>query len=222
MSVVKHMIDHAKMGFPYTDENGNLVTNGIIPRTGTLAELLAETGAGEGEVATASDVDVVVVYKGGAPVVYPRNQALIANAQILATALTPAQARYPLSATVAGNDPFGMISGGNIVIPTWLPSSRVLVPRISVFFQSLAAFTDANTNIEIQLKRYNSSTEVWSSHGDAFVLTCDAAGLVKEYLTPRIFSGITRGAFSQFGVFISHDQTNAYIATLAVTLELLN
>lgn len=220
MSVVKHLIDHAKMGFPYTDENGNLVTNGIIPRTGTLAELLAETGAGEGEVATASDVDVVVVYKGGVPVVYPRNQALSATASILGTLLTPAEAQYSLSITPTSSDPLGVISGGNFVIPTWLPSNRVCVPRISGYFQSLAALTDANTNITIRLKRYNSG--VWTDVGDPFVLTCDATGYVKEYLPPRAFNGLTRAIASQLGIFISHDQTTAALASCSITLELLN
>lgn len=219
MSVVKHLIDHAKMGFPYTDENGNLVTNGIIPRTGTLAELLAETGAGEGEVATASDVDVVVVYKGGAPVVYPRNQALSATANIASASLTPAEAQYSLFLGGYSSDPLNMISGGNLVIPTWLPSTRVLVPRISGFFQSLAALTDANTNITIRLKRYNLGA--WTNIGDPFVLTCDATGYVNEYLPPPAFVGLTRASASQIGIFISHDQTTATLSHLWITLELL-
>lgn len=220
MSVVKHMIDHAKMGFPYTDENGNLVTNGIIPRTGTLSELLAETGVGEGEVATASDVDAVVVYKGGVPVVYPRNQALSASASISSTSLTPAEAQYSLSVTPTASDPLGMISGGNFVIPTWLPSSRVFVLRISGYFQSLEALTDANTNITIQLKRYNSG--VWTNWGDAYVLTCGATGALSEYLPQRTFRGLTRANASQFGIFISHDQTSAYVSECRLTLEILN
>lgn len=46
------------------DQNGNAVTNGIIPRTGLLSALLGVTTGGVGEIAAATDTDALVKYTG--------------------------------------------------------------------------------------------------------------------------------------------------------------
>lgn len=48
------------------DVNGNYIAD-IVPRTGTLATLLAVTNAGNGEIASATDIDALVKYTGNSP-----------------------------------------------------------------------------------------------------------------------------------------------------------
>lgn len=53
------------------DVEGNLLTNGIVPRTDTLTNLLAVADAGNGEVAAATDTEAIVLYQGSPSVGIP-------------------------------------------------------------------------------------------------------------------------------------------------------
>ena len=72
--LTQHLKMHYKLGTPITDANGNILAH-VTPRVDTLANLLLVTDAGDGEVATASDVDAMVVYKGNPSVGVPYNRS---------------------------------------------------------------------------------------------------------------------------------------------------
>ena len=59
-----------QLGILPTDENGNVLAN-VVLRKGTLASLLTISDAGDGEIATATDVDSLVVYHGSPSVGIP-------------------------------------------------------------------------------------------------------------------------------------------------------
>lgn len=63
---VTKKVDPTILGPLTKDINGNYIAN-IVPRTGTLASLLAITNAGDGELASATDIDAIVKYSGNAP-----------------------------------------------------------------------------------------------------------------------------------------------------------
>lgn len=48
--------------FPVFDADGNIPAS-VVPRTGTLADLLTVSNAGDGEVATATDIHAQVIYR---------------------------------------------------------------------------------------------------------------------------------------------------------------
>lgn len=67
------------------DENGNVIAN-VSHRTGTLADLLAVADAGTGEIAVATDVNAMVMYKAGSiPITFIRQQMASAFVQYSGT-----------------------------------------------------------------------------------------------------------------------------------------
>ena len=72
--LTQHIKMHSKIGTPAVDANGNILAH-VTPRVDTLANLLLVTDAGDGEVATASDFDARVVYKGSPSVGVPYSRS---------------------------------------------------------------------------------------------------------------------------------------------------
>ena len=62
MSITAHIKEHSILNTPALNKDGNLEAH-VLHRKDTLVNLLAVIDAGDGEIAIASDVDSMVVYK---------------------------------------------------------------------------------------------------------------------------------------------------------------
>ena len=107
------------------DSNGNFVAN-VVPRTGTLAFLLGISTAGDGEIASATDVDAIVKYKGTSPSVGTAFfRSKIASEVVFSVPIFTCGAINTFttvslaSAVLITSDPFGVLSTGtnSIVVP---------------------------------------------------------------------------------------------------------
>lgn len=119
---------------PFTkDVNGNYIAD-IVPRTGTLASLLAVTNAGDGEIASATDFDAIVKYSGNAPSVgKPYYQSIhLGRMQVQFAAMTAIGSGAVLQLDPATLSIFGNLSKFSISINT-TSSTNNYIDLTSVF-----------------------------------------------------------------------------------------
>jgi len=104
-----------------TDENGNLIAN-VSHRKGAIADLLAITNAGDGEIAVATDVNAIVVYRGISPSVgkayYMDKEVARAVASSSTTSIVTAT-ETTLKLTAVTHDPNSLLDVVNewVVLP---------------------------------------------------------------------------------------------------------
>ena len=107
----------AQFGIVEKDADGNVLAN-VVPRTGTLVSLLAISDAGDGEVATATDVEALVVYRGDPSVgqpYYKDNTAAMVGGTIGFTSVGVGVEVIPT--LTAEYDPASLLVANEIVLP---------------------------------------------------------------------------------------------------------
>lgn len=147
-----------KLRYPKVDSSGNLLTNGVVPRTGTLTELLAETGTGEGEIAVATDVDAMVRYVGGTPSIYGGLRHTTILQTFDSVPIANSGDKVGVSSSTQSINSLGLVDFTNdqIDILSELTSGGVLF-RCRPHIVTLAALTDADTTLTLALKRWTGS-----------------------------------------------------------------
>jgi len=126
MSLERHIIEHSALGVPKKDSDGNIPAQ-IIPRTGILASLLAVSNAGDGELATPTDVDGVVQYKGspsvGTLLSSPHGLVKSENGRTAFSVIGTGDSLISISTAYEDNGLIG-VADNKIYVPPKLQSSK--------------------------------------------------------------------------------------------------
>lgn len=164
-----HIIRRAlkKLRYPDIDSSGNIIAS-VIPRTGTLAQLMTITDAGNGEVATATNVAAQVIYKGTSPSVpkayFKNGLDFIAMSPVDGFSLAGSNVDTVLSIGGARCSPGLLIDAGN----NWvnMPAHLQYATSLDYFLCSLEAdinisSLDAGAIVSVKMQVYNSTTTAW-------------------------------------------------------------
>lgn len=183
-----------KLRYPSVDSGGNLLAQ-VTPRTGTLASLLAVSNAGDGEVATATDVDAQVVYKGDPSVGIPyfKSSQLWSAKMVGGFQTIPTATQQALAFTLASSyDNQGLFtSTTEITIPTLWNDLRDDGSSLTLQVVSdrilYAAGIAAGQPVTIGLQARRASDSVW----------VDVSKAIRnvDFITPN-YTGFQPTAFS--------------------------
>lgn len=184
-----HFIEHAQMGYPATDADGNLLAS-VVPRSDTLANLLAITDAGIGEIAYATDQPATVIYEDegagvsrGIPVFHIGSDVLGTINFNTSGYTSGGWQTLDILSFVGQTQDLEDTTNDIINKPTYLPiysadefngGAVVVEAHLSIFGIS----ADANTIFQVTMEKYNGST--WSTLTDSNVdLVANSSGIVR-------------------------------------------
>lgn len=179
-----------KMRYPAVDSNGNLLAS-VTPRTGTLATLLSIANAGNGEVATATDVNAQVVYRGDPSVgkaTFRYKRATYAIAALHNTTAIPTGVATPVDFAAAGHtDPDAQVDATANVITldsTIIHNSATLGFGLAVsgYIKPSAA---GATYLKLEFEADLTGGGVWAPLGDLGTIVIPQVAAI---VTPAPFS----------------------------------
>jgi len=186
MSRNKHLKEHAELGYPEVDSDGNLLAE-VTPRTDTLANLLAITDAGDGEVATATDEDALVVYRGdpvskGRPY-YRGGPAALANASLASVNI--GNVSQPVELSGSNESPVGIIDSVNdefLLPPSVAESSGSDIMLLEIDYSMVLFTLSAGAVATVRAQWFNDLTTIWNNFTTPGVQgTTTAAGTCALY-----------------------------------------
>ena len=198
MSVIKHLKEHFKLGYPQVDEDGNLIAS-VVPRTDTLFNLLAVADAGDGEVASATDVQALVLYQGSPSVGTPFHRAsnLITYMGGFDTSFPNGDTTMPINEAVTS--PPGVAVADEFILPNYTPNNSVGdILYGQILLNGFGTGFTAAAIIEFELQYYNSVSLSWNNFHTGVSLRMIADG-----------SGIVSDSGNMFGSLQSTNLTNA-------------
>jgi len=202
------------------DEDGNLLAQ-VTPRKGTLANLLSVTDAGDGEVATASDMHAIVVYHKdiatqesiGLPI-HKSGFDLIVNATLTPAGVPTGVTELPIASGTSVPDNYVDAANNRLITPDYVvnpkypttDSTLIMALSLKVFLYGL----DANSVVKIYLEASTNGT-TWTAVESLFKLefTASSAGVI---LTTGAIDHIRNGANSTFKYYrflIDHNSVAA-------------
>ena len=166
MSIPKHIRTHLILGTPQTDVNGNIQAN-VIPRTGTLPQLMTVSDGGDGEIATATDEHAQVMYRGSPSVA----TALFANYErgpvLLGMGFSGVAASgggfAPLTGAAVKSDPDGRWEASKgYTMPTSSPLYSGQTPYLQFTGAISLSAADAGMELDIAVMRSDDAGATWA------------------------------------------------------------
>lgn len=210
-----------QLGYPVPDADGNLQAN-VTPRTGTLADLLTVTDAGDGEIATATDIEALVLYQGSPSVAKPmlRGVSVIAGAEVdstvtsfpVGTAFTP----IPLVlATVGLASPTGIVSPADdaFIMPSWFSSYSIAGKRalinLKMSLNLLLVSVTAGTQYDIKFQGRRAGSWIDISPVRSNVIPAGAVSIALSESMSILLKPELLNLFDAFRVVLRHDAGTA-------------
>lgn len=141
---------------------GDIISS-VIMRTDTLATLLSETAAGDGEIAVATDQNALVVFKGSpsVPIVYRPSSEVAYSKCVVAYTNAPTVTAVTLDISATGLlDQAGVIDATNNAITGLLAGDRVEVDA------ELLILGDSGGTYRKLWLEHETSPGVWDVFGD--------------------------------------------------------
>lgn len=198
---------------------GNVLGN-VTPRADTLVNLLAISDAGDGEVATATDVDALVVYRGspvsvGVP--YYRDGTVgytLGNLSFLSTATGVTNTPHPLIATY---DPDSLVASNIINLPPQnIPGETYIVEMIANI--GATPGPPLGTNIFITPQRRRISDGLWQGFMNTFFGQINYNGGVNNFAAADS-EPIDRTQYDQLRFITLHDSAGTVFLTGKYSLK---
>lgn len=209
----------ARLRYPTVDSNGNLSGNIVVRRTDT-ATLLGLTSASVGEIATANDSDMLVVYEddgSGNPVGVPFSRTgnlVTAYATLDAVSLAAAGSNLPLAATGSKGSIAGLIDAANDVLDfanTGLmrgDSSEVVAITAEISILGISFDVGATLTFKLQISADGSAWTDATGYGASGTLVASGSGAVSGILQLNgISQGTVANAVQYMRVYVTHDST---------------
>ena len=202
----------AKLRYPAIDANGNLHAQ-ITPRTGTLAELLTVADAGNGELATATDSEMQVMYQGLWKMPFTRGPSVVVGANlddsvtsIAAATWIPVPLVDALQTTVAG-----VVVGGVFVLPSWINFKTGVTDRAFLRVEMNARFVVFSANpgttyfTRFEARVPNGTWEAISKDLESTVDVAPATAVMIEQRCDVLVPADGFTNYSEFRMMIKHD-----------------
>ena len=231
----------ARLGYPIPDANGNLQAQ-VTPRTGTLAELLAVADAGEGEIATATDIEAQVMYHNGEAKPFVRAPSAVISAFIdEAVTSIAAGADWKVVPLTGSNEsaPQNLVdvASASIILPSWIAQapaslSKRAFLRVEMAARFLIFAATAGTTYTGRFEAreaggawvaITADVEATVPTGDTSIapqMSCDVILPIKNLLLFSEFrmvikhdAGVAEGSY-QFSNFVAHKPISLVVTRL--------